>query len=137
MTSLVVDTSALIAILANEEEALSFSRAIVSAHSAMVSSATVHEANCVVARGSFGRSATDVADLISDLDIRQISFAREQVDAARDAYVAFGRGSGHPARLNMGDCFSYALARTRDLPLLFKGDDFIHTDIRPALAVDP
>ena len=45
----------------------------------------------------------------------------------------YGRGTGHPARLNMGDCFAYALAKTRNLPLLFKGDDFIHTDIEPAL----
>ena len=99
----------------------------------MVSTATIHEANCVVARGNYSRIADSVTELIADLNVHPISFTSEQVAAAREAYLVFGRGSGHPARLNMGDCFSYALAKTRDLPLLFKGDDFIHTDIRPAL----
>ena len=53
---------------------------------------------------------------------------------AREAYRDFGRGSGHPARLNFGDCFAYALARALNEPLLFKGEDFTHTDITPALA---
>lgn len=128
-----MDTSALIAILSNEPEAFPFSEAIIAADAALISAATVHEANCVVARGGYGRIAGNVDELIADLGIHQIDFAGEQVAAARRAYLAFGRGSGHPARLNMGDCFSYALAKTRDLPLLFKGDDFIHTDIRPAL----
>jgi ribonuclease VapC len=56
----------------------------------------------------------------------------EHADVARRAYRDFGRGSGHPARLNFGDCFAYALAITVDEELLFKGDDFIHTDVRPA-----
>jgi ribonuclease VapC len=55
-------------------------------------------------------------------------------DAAILAHIRFGRGSGHAADLNLGDCFAYALAKTRNLPLLFKGDDFIHTDIVPALS---
>lgn len=64
---------------------------------------------------------------------RFVAFDVDQLAAARVAYSRYGRGSGHPARLNMGDCFSYALAKSRNLPLLFKGDDFIHTDIEPAL----
>ena len=56
-----------------------------------------------------------------------------QLEAARTAYSLYGRDTGHPANLNMGDCFSYALAKTRNLPLLFKGEDFIHTDVRSAL----
>ena len=56
------------------------------------------------------------------------------MDAAFSAFVAFGRGSGHPAALNFGDVFSYALAKVRNLPLLFKGNDFAETDIRPASA---
>src|SRR5436305_15297597 len=59
---------------------------------------------------------------------------QEQAELARQAYRDFGKGSGHPARLNFGDCFSYALARQRGDPLLFKGNDFIHTDIEPAVA---
>ena len=57
----------------------------------------------------------------------------EDAEIAADAFLRFGRGSGHKAQLNFGDCFSYALAKSRNLPLLFKGDDFIHTDIEPAL----
>ena len=56
-----------------------------------------------------------------------------EMDAAYSAFVAFGRGSGHPAALNFGDVFSYALAKVRNLPLLFKGDDFAETDIQPAV----
>ncbi len=56
------------------------------------------------------------------------------MDAAFSAFVAFGRGSGHPAALNFGDVFAYALAKVRDLPLLFKGGDFAETDLRPAAA---
>lgn len=135
MNSFAVDTSALIAILSNEAEAFPFSDLIVKTETVVVSTATIHEANCVVARGNYSTIADSVSEMISDLGIRQVGFSGEQVDAARDAYLAFGRGSGHRARLNMGDCFSYALAKTRDLPLLFKGDDFIHTDIRPALVM--
>lgn len=136
MNNFAVDTSALIAILGNEAEAFPFSDLIVKAENVVVSTATIHEANCVVARGGYSTMADSVSEMISDLGIRQVGFTTEQVDAARDAYLAFGRGSGHRARLNMGDCFSYALAKTRDLPLLFKGDDFIHTDIRPALVIN-
>jgi ribonuclease VapC len=57
----------------------------------------------------------------------------EHVQIARSAYRDFGKGSGHPAGLNFGDCFAYALASQTDGPLLFKGDDFVHTDLRPAL----
>jgi ribonuclease VapC len=56
----------------------------------------------------------------------------EQAKIARQAYHDYGKGSGHPANLNFGDCFSYALARDKREPLLYKGDDFVHTDIRPA-----
>src|SRR5207249_12173746 len=71
--------------------------------------------------------------------LREARFAIEpvteaQAHIAREAYREFGRGSGHPARLNFGDCFAYALAKTMNEPLLFKGDDFTQTDIKSALA---
>ena len=62
-----------------------------------------------------------------------VAFTPSQAACARDAYRDFGKGSGHPARLNMGDCFSYALAHEMDDELLFVGDDFSHTDVRPAI----
>ena len=65
--------------------------------------------------------------------IEIIPFDEAQMRMAIDANLRYGRGSGHPAQLNFGDCFAYALARSRNLPLLFKGDDFIHTDVVPAL----
>lgn len=136
MSSFVVDTSALIAILADEAEALTFSRAILAADAVSVSAATVHEANCVVARGKIGKRENSVGELLDDFGILSVAFTSEHAEAAKEAYLSFGRGSGHPAQLNMGDCFSYALAKTRNLPLLFKGDDFVHTDLRPALAVN-
>ena len=68
------------------------------------------------------------------LGIEVVPFDSEQAAIARDAYHRFGRGSGHPAGLNFGDCFAYALARTTQTPLAYKGDDFSHTDIESALA---
>jgi ribonuclease VapC len=62
-----------------------------------------------------------------------VAFDDAQVRLAREAYARYGKGSGSPARLNLGDCFSYALAKTTGQPLLFKGDDFTHTDVTPAL----
>jgi ribonuclease VapC len=77
-----------------------------------------------------------VEEFFRFLDIAQIEivpFSEEQARGAIVAYGRFGRSSGHPARLNFGDCFAYALARAMDLPLLYKGDDFSRTDIRSAL----
>src|SRR5207248_3635376 len=72
-------------------------------------------------------------DLLTELRMTIEPVTEAQAHIARQAYRDFGRGSGHPARLNFGDCFAYALARATGKPLLFKGDDFRHTDIMPAL----
>lgn len=76
-----------------------------------------------------------VERLIGQLGIMTVSFDAEQAASATRAYREFGRGSGHPAGLNLGDCYSYALAAVTGEPLLYIGDDFSHTDITPA-AVD-
>ena len=73
-------------------------------------------------------------DLVKEAQLVIEAVTDVQARIAREAYRDFGRGSGHPARLNFGDCFAYALARATGEPLLFKGDDFVHTDIAPALA---
>jgi ribonuclease VapC len=65
--------------------------------------------------------------------MRVLAFDANQATMAFDAYLRFGRGSGHPAQLNLGDCAAYALAQSLNLPLLFKGNDFIHTDVNSAL----
>jgi ribonuclease VapC len=71
-------------------------------------------------------------DLIKESEIIIEPATEPQARIARDAYRDFGKGSSHPAKLNFGDCFAYALAKFTGEPLLFKGDDFAHTDIRPA-----
>ena len=76
-------------------------------------------------------------DLVNEAQLIIEVVTEVQARIAREAYRDFGRGSGHPARLNFGDCFAYALARATGEPLLFKGDDFGHTDIAPALPVTP
>ena len=71
--------------------------------------------------------------LVAGSNIEVVSFSASHADAATEAYRRFGKGVGQPACLNYGDCFSYALARSLDVPLLYKGDDFARTDIRSAL----
>lgn len=134
MTGFVLDTSALIAILALESDADRFKRHIDEDREALVSAATLHEAFCVASGEQFRDGAERLGRIIELINPRIVPFDAEQLAAARIAYSRYGRGTGHRAGLNLGDCFAYALARTRNLPLLFKGDDFIHTDIRPALS---
>jgi ribonuclease VapC len=131
---MIVDTSALIAILANEPERDAFVRAIVASETiALVSAANHLETALVVDRFRDPVLSRRLDELLDKLGIEVAAVTREHVQIARDAYRDFGRGSGHPARLNFGDSFSYALARSTGQPLLFKGDDFVHTDLRPAV----
>ena len=71
--------------------------------------------------------------MLAEFGVETIAFDAEQARLASDAYRDYGRGSGHPANLNLGDCYSYALAAQRNEPLLFVGDDFTHTDLESAL----
>jgi len=129
---MVVDTSALVAISFEEPEAAEFTAALHDAASPKISTATLAETSIVVA----GRTGKDnAATLLAFLDAvgaETIAVDRRQAVLVNEAFLAFGKGR-HKARLNYGDCFSYALAKSLDLPLLFKGDDFRHTDVRPAL----
>lgn len=134
MNLFVADTSALIAVLANEPEAMSFMREM-DARLFIVSAATLHEAFCVAQRTELSDGATRLQGLIDLAEPEVVPFDRAQLAESRTAYARYGHRTGHPARLNMGDCFAYALAKTRNLPLLFKGDDFVHTDIEPVLKV--
>jgi len=131
----IIDSSVLVAILTNEPEARSFARAVKAATARRVSAASYVEAAAVIdgRRDPVLSSALD--RLISITRIEVVPFSARQAVIAREAYQRFGRGSGHPARLNMGDCFSYALARDLGEPLLFKGADFALTDIE--LLVEP
>ena len=129
---MVVDTSALIAIMDDEPERRRFNQLIGAAPATYVSAASLLEARIVL----FARSgdsailALDAFLLKSGMIVTEVS--PRIADVAFDAYRRYGKGAGHRAGLNYGDCFAYALARHLGLPLLFKGDDFPHTDIRSA-----
>lgn len=128
---MIVDTSALIAVVQGEPEAANFTRLLL-AEPARMSVANWLAASLVVdARTSLHRQ--EFAEVVSSLDIELVPVTVEQAEAARLAHGRFGRGSRSPARLNYGDCFAYALARVTGEPLLFKSDDFGHTDITAAL----
>jgi len=124
----VVDTSALIALLGMEAEAARVAAALESEATRLISAATVVETGLVIESryGAQGGRELDLLIAKAELSIQPVT--AEQAEVAREAWRRYGKGR-HPAGLNFGDCFSYALARTSGEPLLFKGDAFIHTDI--------
>ena len=130
---MIVDTSALIAILKREPEQPLFSQLLRDSPDAKISAATYLEASIVVDSARDPKVSRTLDDLIEHARITIEPVTTEQAQIARQAYRDYGKGSGHPANLNFGDCFAYALARSKREPLLFKGDDFIHTDLRPAV----
>lgn len=130
---MIIDTSAVIAILRAEPEAATFAAAIETATGRSISAANFLEA-AVVIDGSHDPVASRRFDeLLSEAEVAVAPVTESQARIARSAYADFGKGSGHPAGLNFGDCFAYALATDKGEPLLFKGDDFVHTDVSPAL----
>jgi ribonuclease VapC len=129
---MVIDTSALVAILCNESDAAVFEAAIEHDPIRLISAATLLEIGMVI-ESRFGEVGGRELDLlIHKAQIEVAPFDQEQAEIARDAYRTYGKGR-HPAGLNYGDCFSYALSSVRGEPLLYKGDDFGKTDIRSAL----
>ena len=130
---MIVDTSAVIAILNGEPEDAAFVQAIVDAPTARMSAASFLETAIVVDGLGDPVRSRRLDELVDALGIHVADFTAEHARLARAAYRDFGKGSGHPARLNFGDCFSYALSAASGEPLLFKGDDFVHTDVRPAV----
>ncbi len=131
---MIVDTSALIAILRDEPEAAACARAIAASDSSRISAANFLEAAVVIDGSRDPIASRRFDDLCREAHLVIEPVTEGHARIARDAYRDFGRGSGHPARLNFGDCFAYALAKATAEPLLFKGDDFSHTDVTPALA---
>jgi ribonuclease VapC len=131
----IVETSALVAILAHEPERATFIEAIRADPGPKMSAANYLEAAIIVDRrsSSVTASATDIEIIVEALDIEIVPFTAPQARIARDAYSRFGKGSGHPAQLNFGDCFAYALVVETGQPLLYKSADFARAGIRPAL----
>lgn len=129
---MIVDTSAIIAALLDEEGAGRIVEKLHTEHVVM-SAATVVELGAAVGGQLPPQQQRRLDALLEAWEVEVVPLTPSQASRARDAYRDFGRGSGHPAGLNLGDCYSYALAAERDEPLLFVGDDFTHTDLRAAL----
>jgi ribonuclease VapC len=126
---MIIDTSAIVAILRAEPEALAFAKAIETAVIRRISAANFVEAAIVIDGSHNPIASRRFDDLVKEAQLVIEPVTEAQAQIARKAYRDFGRGSGHPAKLNFGDCFAYALAKDRGEPLLYKGDDFAHTDI--------
>jgi ribonuclease VapC len=129
----IVDSSALVAILRDEPDAALYTAAIENAPECRISAATFLETAILIDGTRDPIASRRLDDLLLAANITIEPLTDQQAHIARQAYRDYGRGSGHPARLNFCDCFSYALARATGEPLLFKGDDFRHTDIAPAI----
>jgi ribonuclease VapC len=130
---MIVDTSVLVAISHQEADAVTLAEVIDDAEQVRISAATLFEACIVVDRAKDRTVPRRFDHLCRRIGFDVIPFDENQARIAREAYRDFGKGSGHPARLNFGDCFAYALAKAMDEPLLYKGSDFFHTDVRSAL----
>ena len=131
---MIVDTSAVVAVLADEDDSYAFASALVRAGRSTLSAGTYLECAIVLDSNSDPLVGRGLDHFLLESNVAITSVTPEQARIARAAYRDFGRGSGHAARLNFGDCFAYALAIDRGEPLLYKGDDFAHTDVRSALA---
>jgi ribonuclease VapC len=129
---MVIDSSALIAIVVGEPERRTFIEAITAANARLVAAPTMMETSMVLLSRAGELRLQDLRDFCLRGDIDTVPFGPEHLDTAIDAFRRFGKGR-HPAGLNLGDCFSYALAKATGEPLLFKGDDFTRTDITPAI----
>ena len=134
---IVVDTSALVAILAEEEEASGYALLIAQADPPLISAATLVELDIVMFNRHGPRAASMVDGLLREAGFQVESVTLQHAQLAREAYAAYGKGGKGGGGLNYGDCFSYALARATDLPLLFKGRDFAETDIQSAAKIAP
>lgn len=128
------DTSAILAILFDEPECTAFDEILYTAERNFMSSGSLVEVRMVFHRKAGGAVVEDLARLLDAYRVEIVPVDQAQANIAHQAFLQFGKGNGHPAQLNFGDLFSYALARSRDLPLLFKGEDFAATDIKSAMA---
>lgn len=131
---MIVDSSVLIAILTGEPDAEALNDVLSAAARPVLSVANYLEAAIVLDRHSSPGPGEKLDRYLAAGMVELVGVTESQVRIARTTYRNFGRGSGHPAALNFGDCFAYALAIERDEPLLYKGDDFSHTDVRSALS---
>ena len=135
---MVVDASALVVMLTGEPEAEAFADRVEASRAVITSPVAIFEAVLAIRRKhrcSLLHARASLHAFLTKAGITLVPITEREADLALDAFDLYGKGTGHPARLNMGDCFSYALARSRDMPLLFKGDDCSRTDIANAAKV--
>lgn len=130
---MIVDSSAIVAILKREPKWETLSLALDEAASPQISAANYFETAIVVDGWRNPALSRKFDELVDQFKIEISPVTAEQARIARQAYREFGKGSGRRAGLNFGDCFTYALAKVKREPVLFKGDDFGHTDLRPAV----
>ncbi|HEX4110399.1 MAG TPA: type II toxin-antitoxin system VapC family toxin [Solirubrobacteraceae bacterium] len=128
---MVLDTSAVIAILAGEPERARFVALLAGAADPLISAATLLECSIVMLARTGPAGVKDLDALLAAAGVRCVAVDQPQTVLAREAFARFGKGRA-PAALNFGDCFAYALANAAGEPLLFKGEDFSKTDIQPA-----
>ncbi|WP_109471890.1 type II toxin-antitoxin system VapC family toxin [Ornithinimicrobium cavernae] len=126
---MILDTSALVAILTDEEDSELLLNVATDAPRLRMSAATALEASIVLDSRSSPQQRRRLDDLLTVLEVEIVPFDATHWAIARDAYRDFGKGSGHPARLNMGDCYAYALHRATGEPLLYVGDDFARAGV--------
>jgi ribonuclease VapC len=125
---LVIDTSALVALMEDESEAPGLRQALSDDATRLISTVSVLEATCVLDARRGPGAVLELSLFLSEFDLRQVPFDSAQLSIAQRAWLLYGRGR-HPAKLNFGDCASYALAQFRNEPLLFIGNDFSQTDV--------
>ncbi|KQS01968.1 hypothetical protein ASG11_14230 [Sphingomonas sp. Leaf357] len=130
---MIIDTSVIIAILTDEPERARFLDILQDTPDTTISAGSLIELAAVITRKLGSRYIVVAEQLLEQLEIRIAPVSEEQAQIGWRAYQEFGIGTQHPAKLNFGDCFAYALAKATGEPLLFKGDDFSSTDIRSAL----
>jgi len=130
---MIVDSSVVVSVILGELDSVKFSKALDAADALSMSAGTFLELSIVIDRRKNPAYSNRIEELIERFNIIIEPVTAEQTRIARQAYRDYGKGSGHRANLNFGGCFSYALARVKREPLLFKGDDFVYTDVRSAV----
>jgi ribonuclease VapC len=130
---IVIDSSALLAVLFSEPEKGAFEGAIKGGRLCLISAVSVHETATVLRLRQGVPAVERLWEILRLSQIQVVCFDEAQARAAAEAYGRYGKGIHSKARLNLADCASYALATTMDAPLLFKGDDFVHTDVKICL----
>jgi ribonuclease VapC len=130
-----VDASAIVAILTREPDADALADILETARSAITSPIAIFEAALGICRkrhASVEEAEADICEFLGVAAIRAVSITETEAGTALAAFARYGKGRGHPAQLNLGDCFAYAMAKNHRMALMFKGDDFSKTDIAPA-----